>query len=186
MLKDSKGNKRIDIELDEDLVIQLKEVISQGIQKKLSAAKKLIEVDKEVCAGLYIYSLEEFGKMLLLDDSKSEDNRYKVRYKDEFLNHNVKFGKALDYLQNHNYNNAIILNDEGGFSSTSYSWRGYTIGLLPKTEARLSIFYADLIQDKEDINKFKIMNIPNINMEILKRAIGELEVALNEYQTQKA
>ncbi|HEU5446801.1 MAG TPA: hypothetical protein VFU67_06635 [Nitrososphaeraceae archaeon] len=53
--------------------------------------------------------------------------------------------------------------------------------MLPRTEARLSIFYADLIRDKNDNGSIKIMKIPNINEEILKFAIGELEVALNEY-----
>jgi hypothetical protein len=181
VLKDSKGNKEPEIELTEDMVIQLKQVISQGIVKKVRAAKKLIEDDKEVSAGLYIYSLEEFGKMLLLDDSKLENNGYKIKYKNEFLNHGVKFNKALDYLQHHNYNNAIILNDEGGFSATSFSWRSFTIGLLPETEARLSIFYADLIRDKNDNDNIKIMKIPNINEEKFKYAIDEFEVALTEY-----
>ena len=51
--------------------------------------------------------------------------------------------------------------------------------MLPRTEARLSIFYADLIED-ENKNK-SIMKIPNINKEILNLALNELEVALSEY-----
>lgn len=179
MIKNSEGKKPPEIELTEDMVIQLKQVISEGILKKLNAAKKLIDDDKEVSAGLYIYSLEEFGKMLLLDDSKVQNNKYIIKYKKGFLEHGVKFSKALDYLQNHNYNNAIILNDEGSFSPTSCSWRSFTIGLLPRTEARLSIFYADLVED-ENKNK-SIMKIPNINKEILNLALNELEVALSEY-----
>lgn len=62
MIKNSEGKKPPEIELTEDMVIQLKQVISEGILKKLNAAKKLIEDDKEVSAGLYIYSLEELRK----------------------------------------------------------------------------------------------------------------------------
>jgi hypothetical protein len=63
----------------------------------------------------------------------------------------------------------------------SFFWRGFTISLLPITEARLSIFYADLIED-ENKNK-SILKIPSINKEILKSAIDELEVAFNTTQT---
>lgn len=62
MIKNSESKKPPEIELTEDMVIQLKQIISDGILKKLNAAKKLIEDDKEVSANLYIYSLEELRK----------------------------------------------------------------------------------------------------------------------------
>lgn len=54
MIKNSDGKKPPEIEITEDMVIQLKQVISEGILKKLNAAKKLIEDEKEVSADLYI------------------------------------------------------------------------------------------------------------------------------------
>jgi hypothetical protein len=83
-------------------------------------------------------------------------------------------------LQGRNYNNCILLNDEGSFSPESFSWRSFTIGLIPKTEARLSIFYIDFIYTKEGTNNIDIMKIPLIDVEILRKGINELESAINE------
>jgi len=180
MLKDEKGRKPREIEISHEKWNETKRIIREGIKKKLDAAKKLIETDKEVSAGLYIYAIEEFGKLLLLDNSKLKDGKGKLNYGDEFVCHKIKFGKAFDYLQEHNYNNCIVLNDEGSFSPESFSWRNFTIGLIPKTEARLSIFYVDFIYTNEGTNDIDIMKIPLINVEILRKGINELEDAINE------
>lgn len=124
--------------------------------------------------------MEEFGKLLLLDNSKLIDRKGKINYRDEFVKHEIKFAKAFDYLQGRNYNNCIVLNDEGSFSPESFSWRSFTIGLIPKTEARLSIFYIDFIYTKEGTNNIDIMKIPLIDVEILRKGINELESAINE------
>jgi hypothetical protein len=178
MLKDEKGKKPPQIEIDKEKWIQTKQIIKEGIKKKLDAAKRLVETDKEVSAGLYIYAIEEFGKLLLLDNSNLLDGNGKINYRDEFVNHELKFGKAFDYLQARNYNNCIVLNDEGSYSPQSYSWRSYTIGLIPRTEARLSIFYVDFVYTNTGTNNIEIMKIPNIDVEILKKGISELESAI--------
>ena len=67
------------------------------------AAKGLLDIDKEVAAGLYIYAVEELGKLLLLEKIKRKNGRYDISYRKEFLNHDVKFSITLDYLQEHNY-----------------------------------------------------------------------------------
>ena len=43
-------------------------LIKNGIIKKLAAAKQNIDIDTEIAAGIYIYALEEFGKLLLLKE----------------------------------------------------------------------------------------------------------------------
>lgn len=180
MLKNEKGKKPVEIEIDYEKWNETKQTIREGIKKKLDASRRLIETDKQVSAGLYIYSIEEFGKLLLLDNSKLQSAKGKLNYRDEFVSHEVKFGKAFDYLQAHNYNNCIVLNDEGSFSSESFSWRDFTIGLIPKTEARLSIFYVDFVYTNEDTKNIEIMENPLIDVEILKKGVNELETALHE------
>ena len=64
-----KVKKPSEIEISHEKWEETKQMIREGINKKLDASKTLIENDKEVSAGLYIYALEEFGKFLLLDDS---------------------------------------------------------------------------------------------------------------------
>jgi hypothetical protein len=180
MLKNEKGKKPCEIEISVEKWNETKQMIREGIKKKLDASKRLIENDIEVSAGLFIYAVEEFGKLLLLDNGKLKDSKGKIMYKDEFVNHEAKFGKAFDYLQEHNYNNCIVLNDEGSFNPKSYSWRGYSIGLIPETEARLSIFYVDFIYTSENTNNIDIKKNPPIDVEILKKGINELESAINE------
>ena len=179
MLKDEKGKKPVEIEIDYEKWNETKRIIREGIKKKLDASKRLIETDKEVSAGLYIYAIEEFGKLLLLDESKLQSGKGKLNYRYEFVSHEVKFAKAFDYLQAHNYNKCIVLNDEGSFSPESFSWRSFTIGLIPKTEARLSIFYVDFVYT-QGFNNIDIMKIPLIDVGILRKAIDELENAINE------
>jgi hypothetical protein len=69
LLKDEQGRKPREIEITQKKWNEAKNIIREGIKKKLDAAKKLIKTDKEVSAGLYIYAMEEFGKLLLLDNS---------------------------------------------------------------------------------------------------------------------
>jgi hypothetical protein len=58
-----------------------------------------LSIDIDIAAGIYIYALEEFGKLLLLKDCKKVDERYIIKYRDEFVNHRIKSSKAFDYLQ---------------------------------------------------------------------------------------
>ena len=98
---------------------EAKRLIKNGIIKKLSAAKQNIDIDTEIAAGIYIYALEEFGKLLLLKESKTVDGKYIIKYRDGFRSHDFKF-KAFDYLQNDGYGRCIILNDDGAFTSDSF------------------------------------------------------------------
>jgi len=183
VLKDEKGKKPHELEIPEEKWIETKYIIREGIRKKLNVAKKLVETDEEVSAGLYIYAIEEFGKLLLLDNSKLKDGKGKINYEKEFVKHEIKFAKAFDYLQERNYNTCIVLNDEGSYSPESFSWRSFTIGLIPKTEARLSIFYVDFVYTNEDTKNIAIMKNPLIDVKILRKAINELESAINELPT---
>jgi len=175
MLKDEKGKKPCEIEISHEKWEETKQMIREGIKKKLDASKTLIEN-----GGTLYICLRRIRMLLLLDDSNVQSGKGKINYKDEFVCHEVKFGKAFDYLQGHNYNNCILLNDEGSFSPESFSWRSFTIGLIPKTEARLSIFYVDFIYTSEVTDNIDIMKIPLIDVEILRKGINELENAINE------
>jgi hypothetical protein len=93
--------------------IEAKHIIKNGIVKKLSAARKSVDINKEVAAGIYIYALEEFGKLLLLKECKAYNGKYIIKYRDEFLSHPVKFSRGFDHLQDNGYGECIVLNDEG-------------------------------------------------------------------------
>lgn len=167
------------IDISEEKWIEAKHIIKNGIIKKLSAAKQNIEIDKEIAAGIYIYALEEFGKLLLLKESQSVDGKYIIKYRGEFVDHSAKFSKASDYLQDNGYGECIVLNDEGCYTSKSYSWKSFTIWLLAQTEARLGIFYVDFIESEND--KYDILKIPKVDPDKLNNAITKLEEVINTF-----
>ena len=91
--------KPLRIYLSEEKWNDAKYSIRDGIIKKLAAAKQNLTINKEIAAGIYIYALEELGKLLLLKNSKIVGGKYVINYTNEFINHQVKFGKAFYYLQ---------------------------------------------------------------------------------------
>ena len=169
------------IYISQDKWNETKHTIRDGIIKKLSAAKQNLSIDIDIAAGIYIYALEEFGKLLLLKDCKKVDERYIIKYRDEFVNHRIKFSKAFDYLQNNNSDECIVLNDESSYTYESYSWKIFSKELLAEIEARVGIFYIDFTESKNDKYKYDITKIPNIGKNKLKYAINELGSVINNF-----
>ena len=158
-----------------------KNTVKDGILKKLSAAKQNLSIDKDIAAGIYVYALEELGKLLLLKDCKKVNGRYIIKYRNEFVSHQIKFGKAFDYLHNNNSDECIILNNESSYASDLNSWKNFSIELIAETEARLGIFYVDFYDFQNNKDKYDIMKVPNVDENKLKRAINELENVVNDF-----
>jgi hypothetical protein len=149
--------------------------IYDGIIRKLDSARLLVHYDKEMAAGLYTYAIEEFGKLLLVKESKLTNNLYEIN-SDWFKGrkaHKDKFPKAFDYLQENNHGQCIVLT-EGDFAVNEFHWRHFMIGLLADFEARLSIFYSGF-NPKGNFNDIDIVKIPNVDSNTLEDAIKELE-----------
>ena len=171
-----------EIHISKETWNEAKWLIKKGIIKKLSAAKQNIDIDTEIAAGIYIYALEEFGKLLLLKESQMVDGKYIIKYREGFRSHEFKFNKVFDYLQNNGYGKCIILNndDDGAFTPDAFSWRSFTIGLLAQTEARLGIFYVDFIKFEND--NYGILKIPTVDKNKLSEAINKLEEVINIFE----
>ena len=114
----------------------------------------------------------------MLKECKAVDERYIITYRDEFLDHGVKFAKAFDYLQDNGSSECIVLNDEGSYTPDAYSWKSFTIGLLPQTKARLGIFYVDFTKSE---NEYDIMEIPKVDKNKLINAINKLEEVIDTF-----
>ena len=154
--------------------------IKNGIIKKLSAAKQNIDIDTEIAAGIYIYALEEFGKLLLLKESQTVDGKHIIKYRVGFRSHDFKFNKAFNYLQNDGYGRCVILNDDDAFTPDAFSCRSFTIGLVAQTEARLGIFYIDFTKSEND--NYEIMKIPTVDQNKLNEAIDKLEEVIDTFE----
>ena len=170
-----------EIHISKETWNEAKKLIKNGIIKKLSAAKQNIDIDTEIAAGIYIYALEEFGKLLLLKESQTVDGKYIIKYRDGFRSHDFKFNKAFYYLQNNGYGKYIILNDDdSAFTPDAFSSRSFTIGFLAQTEARLGIFYVDFTKSEND--NYEIMKIPTVDQNKLNEAINKLEEVINTFE----
>ncbi len=73
------------IYISKDKWNETKHTVKDGIVKRLSAAKQNLSIDKDIAAGIYIYALEEFGKVLLWKECKKVDGKYIIKYRNEFV-----------------------------------------------------------------------------------------------------
>jgi hypothetical protein len=110
-----------------------------GIFQKLSAVKSQ-NIDTYIAAGIYIYAVEEFGKLLLLKNANVLNGIRRVIYGKEFLSHTKKFKAAFDYFQANRYGSCLVLS-EGDVVPSDVVWsdashwtiskyRSKTLGLL--------------------------------------------------------
>lgn len=86
------------LDINNSLMEEALQYIKAGIIRKLAAARKMIDYDKEVAAGIYMFAVEELGKLNLLKESLKIENGYQINYKDQFLIHKIKFSEAVTYL----------------------------------------------------------------------------------------
>ena len=54
------------VDISEHQWQEIMQNVRDGIYPKLKLAKQITAYDKELAAGLYVYAVEEFGKLLLL------------------------------------------------------------------------------------------------------------------------
>jgi hypothetical protein len=181
LLKNERGEKRKDMDILEQQWKNMLHLTCDGIIRKLDAAKRVIDADKDISAGLYTYALEEFGKIILLNRSERVTNntKRKVMYAEEFINHEKKFPAAFDYLQDNGHEECYVLNNEGNFSPKSFTWRSFDIGLLADFEERMSIFYSDFAYDAN--HNIVIQKPPAVEKDMLENAINKLKTIVNRY-----
>ena len=183
MLKDANGKSPNEIMISKEQYKQIMTSTYNSIKRNLESAKKLVDTHMEMSAGLYTYAIEEFGKIILLNKSELICDKYKIKYKNEFISHKAKFVAAFNYLQYNNHRPCYVINDKGGFDPYGFDWMGYDVGLLADFEARLFIFYSDFVYNKN--NEIDIVKIPEVHREMLKKAIDELHIAVDQLNRQE-
>lgn len=152
----------IEVELRDKMVSHIK----NATIRNLEAIQKFLQIPgyEEICAGLYTYAVEEYGKLLYLKSlhpSPPCNNKINLKYKLSFLNHPVKFRLALKELPD----TCKILH-EGSLTNRSYTSKSYNIDLIANFEARKRVFFADFTQDKKSIEM-----PPQVNKALLEKAV---------------
>jgi AbiV family abortive infection protein len=130
----------------------------------LESAEKFLDNGGEIaiCAGLYTYAVEEYGKLLLLNKCKPSGGMVEIRFRDWFRNHTDKFNIA-----NENLPDECKTLHKGAFSRAFRS-QDFDTETVADFEARLAIFYSDFT-DRGDIKR-----VPSVDKDLLKKAINKL------------
>jgi hypothetical protein len=163
----------IDVGLRNEMVCSIRDRIIDNLQ----ATKRFLELGetyKEICAGIYTYAIEEYGKILFLNSLSPlpppNNDKLKVpytHYNHGFLDHFHKFELAL-YDKNLPYSCKVLRG--GDFTFTGFSSTGFITDTPADFEARKSIFYADFDGNN---NYNSILTTLQVDRDLLKNAVDE-------------
>lgn len=174
MITGENGYPVNDLEIDVELRDKMVSHIQNRIIHNLEAIQKFLQIPgyEEVCAGLYTYTVEEFGKILYLKSfcvSPAGSTKIEFPYKMKggkkgtgFLNHYKKFDLALDVLPD----TCKILR-EGDYSSDDYDSDDYVTEDIADFEERKRVFFADFKRD----TKISIEEPPKVTKALLEKAV---------------
>ena len=167
LLKDKNGKWAENLPISEQLWRQVMRETLHGVIAMLDSANNLLKNngDMRIVAGLYTFALEEYGKLLLLNQYKPSNGNVIVKYRNEFRSHDAKFDIALKILPDE----CKVLR-QGSFSSKSYSPASFSTDQIADFEARLAIFYSDFTPSANGI-----ISLPSVDKKLLEKAIFELK-----------
>ncbi len=152
------------LEIPEELWKRCIQETNDGIWTLLESAKKLLESggDEAICAGLYTYAIEEYGKLLLLREYNPSDGKVKIEFRDIFRRHDKKFKTAIENLPRE----CTILH-RGIFDPKVFDRRIFdTEDVIADLEARTSAFYCDFVDSGDAIKP-----VPSVEETLLRKAI---------------
>jgi AbiV family abortive infection protein len=167
MLKDKKGNWVETIEVTEDLWKTTIKETRNGVLKLLEDARKLLNCggNEAICAGLYTYAIEEYGKLLLLKQYHPSAGIVKIKYKTGFRNHTEKFRIAVKSLPAECTTLKRGIFDTGIFDAKVFD----TEKVVADFEARMAVFYSDFLDSGDGIKA-----VPQVDKELLGKGIEKL------------
>ena len=163
------------MEITERLWNELKKNTLSGILRLSDSADILLSSngDVAICAGLYTYAVEEYGKLILLSGCILENGKVDINLKQLFYgrkSHDFKFEAALNKLPDECKHIGVDF-------WAGYFPKGWWGGLFPDErsvvagfKARLAIFYCDL-----DDSKKAIKPVPLVGRKSLKTAIEKFK-----------
>jgi AbiV family abortive infection protein len=166
-LKDSKNRWVKYLIITEDLRNKTIEITLQRILKLLDSSQILLDNGGSVtvCAGLYTYAVEEYGKIVLLRKSRKIDGHVKVKYKEGFRDHNTKFRLAVKNLPNECKTLRIGVFDPNIFDPKIFD----TETLIADFKSRMSVFYTNFLESGNGTE-----SVSSVNEKLLKNAITTL------------
>lgn len=157
-------------QITDDLWNRMMEEVLQRSLRLLDSAKTLFTAggDEAICAGLYTYAVEEYGKFFVLKHSHRKDKKVTIQYSEEFINHREKFDIALNKLPTP-CTNLGDFEFEQGFERVQGT--GFEKErTISNFKSRMGVFYTDFTDMRNEIKP-----VPPVNKNNLKKAIDKLQ-----------
>jgi AbiV family abortive infection protein len=173
LLINQKGKWVKYLEITEELWKKCIQETLFGILKMLESAERLLQSGghEAICAGLYTFAVEEYGKLLLLKQYNPSDGKVKIEFRDIFRRHEKKFKTAIENLPHE----CTILYSPW----KSKDWHSkdiwYSKDVIADLEARKSVFYCDFVDSGDAIK-----TVPRVEKTLLRKAIDSFRTILDE------
>lgn len=173
-------------EIDVELWKNLKSVTLFNIKSILESVKVLLDYNLEenkevlyrhpfVCAGLFTYAIEEYGKLLILQSCDLVNNKVKIEYRTKFLIHKEKFRVAIEKLKSISPQSIEL--GKSMFDSRIFNPRIFnTDKTIAEFETRKTIFYSDFRDNQ-------IVTLPNVDQETLQIAYNSFKSIIDAIET---
>jgi hypothetical protein len=174
LLLDKKGKWVENLEVTEKLWKEMmEEIITRRIPKLLDCAERLLHDggDESICAGLYTYAIEEYGKLLLLKQYSPVNGKIHIEYRYHFRNHEPKFEIVIRNLPKE-----CTTLRKGVFDSGVFDKKIFDVGQIADFEARLTTFYSDFTDSAVGIR-----SVPSVDKDCLQNAIKQFKISVSNF-----
>ena len=167
MLKGKDGKWVENLELVEELWKQIMQETLNDIFALIDSVEKLLKNggNPVIAAGLYMYAVEEYGKLLLLKNYSPSNGRVRIRYRNEFRNHKAKFDMAIRNLPKE----CIILH-EGAFDRDAFDSEAFDTDEIADCETRQGVFYSGFASTGDFVKAN-----PSVDADLLWKAAAQLK-----------
>ncbi len=155
-------------QITEGLWTELKQNTLTGINRLLQSSETLLETNPQISAGLYTYAVEEYGKLLVLKNSKPDCGQVWIDEEKLFKGrrtHDYKFREAIKNLPMECTSLSGSTWDTAIWDDSK--WDEETT--LANFKARMAIFYCGLDESRKVVTK-----VPDVSKTKLKVAIEKL------------
>jgi hypothetical protein len=160
--------------ISEDLWKQLLQETLKGVIRMLDASNKLLQVEgsEAICAGLYTYAVEEYGKYLLLKQCVPMNEKVTFDYEKIFRDkrHQNKFIAAIEDFRKQAPECIILA--KGMFDPAIFDPQIFdtTAPVIVDFNTRMAIFYCDISD-----SGLGIKQVPSVEKSVLKNAVDKLK-----------
>lgn len=170
MLKDAENHWVEKLPISKELRDEMIKEIAKRMFRKLAAVKEFLKIDgyEDICAGLYSFALEEYGKILLLQSYPTADI-IEIKYKDGFRNHHKKLN-----LVHAKFPEYVKLN-KGEFNRKEFNFQEFNVDIVADLEARQGVFHTDFTECANGV-----MRIPSVEKAVLEKAVIAFEKAISK------